>query len=1184
MEKEKNKFYKKIDPYLSRFSGINEFDKGVINCEYNVIVHQTNQSIKTILATRAFEYTQKNIFYITRDDKIAEEIMEDFEVLVPPLVPLINVRENNPPPLNPSPPKVFFIPDYETLPDEKRSPHYMIRAQRMRAISHLLSGQPAIYVMSYKNFIRNIINPEYIQKNILHINISDDFDPSELILYLTNCGYEYVSQIEKVGQFSKRGGIIDIFSPNYQNPLRFEFWGDEIISIRSFSVETQRSEKREIKGVTIIPCREVILNEETKTSPLSEKIAEKGFYEGIEQDISILYKGRYSLVNYTQITNYNLQITNQITNYNLQITNVPPINVEEEGEEKNNTIFFFDKIEQITDSPILHNQLSILHSPSPTPDSPFSIIHSPSSIIHSPFSIIHYPSSIIHSPLSIIHSPLSLHADPSPFFNSDLQILEEHINSLTQSGYTIFIQNENEAQKNRMIQLLGESANKVHLTIGVLHKGFIFHDIKVAVFTDHEIFKRVKHKKLDIAFSRGEALVDYESLKPGDYIVHIDHGIGIYEGIKVLSVGDKKIECLTIQYAGTDKVYVPTWQLSLVAKYVSEEGTAPHINKIGTKTWETIKQKARKSIELVVDDIVNLYAERKLRKGIVFQPDTDWQLAMEAAFIYDDTPDQITATNEIKKDMEKDLPMERLLCGDVGFGKTEVAIRVAFKAVMSDYQVAVVVPTTLLADQHYQVFRERLAQFPVKIALLSRFRTNAQIKNDLELLKKGEIDIVIGTHRLFSNDVAFKRIGLLIIDEEHRFGVKHKEKIRQLKANVDTLYMSATPIPRTMNMILSKLKAMSLIQTSPKARLPIRTVIVPYNTEIIKDAIQREIDRGGQVYFVHNRVETIETIYIELRNLMPHIRIIIGHGQLPERQLEKVLVDFAEHKYDVLLATTIIESGIDIPNTNTILINRADMFGLAQLYQIRGRVGRSNRRAYAYLIIPKKLHEIARKRLETLTEYESLGAGYHIAMRDLEIRGAGTLLGTKQSGVITSVGFNFYNKLLDQAVKNILKENPKGMWDEDENREELRQIELGTDFYFPADFITDERQKLQIYKRMVAFEKEEDFDELATELKDRYGSLPELANNVLEYFKIRFLTKKIGLKSFMILTNKMIVEYDEQNLPHRKILANLIASSEVALSFDTTDCLRIVFDFSEEMARDKKRKLLFALSVIRLIS
>jgi transcription-repair coupling factor (superfamily II helicase) len=1144
MEKHKNKFYTHIDSILSETSYINDFDQVVLRGESAAIVNAANSSIKLILATRTQQNTKKNIWYITRDDKLAEDIAEDFAVL--------NTDS-----------QVFFIPDFETLPYEERSPHYMIRSQRMRAISNLLieSETPKIFCLSFRNLIRNIINPRYIREKILSIKMGDEFDITDLLEHLVNIGYEHVTLIEKVGQMSRRGGIVDIFSPNYDLPFRLDFFGDQICSIRFFSVSTQRSEATELLNIHIVPSREVVMNDEATHSSLAGKIAIRGLYEGIEGDIPLIYLGKYSFFDYAKLSgdfvmffdNFAFDF-DQWTEYHEEISQTY-IKIKSKKSDR--------KIADVDRVILKKNELEDLIKK-------YSV--------HFLNSTDMYYSSFIKP-----FTPLYIYAEPSPFFDADMQILYQHIQEFHEKGYQIFIQNENEAQKNRISQLLSENLQYVKLTIGVLHRGFIYHDAKLVVLTDHEIFRRVKHKKLNVAFSKGEAVLDYDSIKPGDYIVHINHGIGVYEGIKTIDSEGLQIECLCVRYTDNDMLYVPTWQLKLVAKYVSEEGVTPTINKLGSKSWENTKQKARKQIELVVEDIVNLYAERKLRKGIEFAPDSDWQTELEQSFIYDDTPDQTTATAEIKRDMESELPMERLLCGDVGFGKTEVAIRVAFKAVMSGYQVAVLVPTTLLAEQHYQVFRERLAQFPVKVTMLSRFRTPAQIKNDLKEISEGKIDIVIGTHRLLSADVIFHRIGLLIIDEEHRFGVKHKDKIRQMRTNVDTLYMSATPIPRTMNMILSKLKSMSLIQTSPKARLPIRTLIVPYDFDVIKDAITREVDRGGQVYFVHNRIETIHIVYEQLRKLLPNIRIIIGHGQQPERELEKVMIDFAEHQYDVLLATTIIESGIDIPNTNTIIVNRADLFGLAQLYQIRGRVGRSNRRAYAYLCVPNNLTGIARKRLETLTEYESLGAGYQIAMRDLEIRGAGSLLGNKQSGVITSVGFNFYNRLLETAVKNMLTQNPNGIWDDDEELKEIRKIELGTDYYFPPDYITDEKQKLQIYRRLVDYQKLSDFDDIAIELADRYGSLPDLAKNVIEYFRVRFISIELGLKTFMILTSKMIIEFDPKNLPPRQLLAKLIGCSPVPLSFDTTLGLRIIFTYDEKMAADKQKKLEFAFKMIEMI-
>nr|HPR18676.1 transcription-repair coupling factor [Candidatus Cloacimonadota bacterium] len=632
----------------------------------------------------------------------------------------------------------------------------------------------------------------------------------------------------------------------------------------------------------------------------------------------------------------------------------------------------------------------------------------------------------------------------------------------------------------------------------------------------------------------------------------------VYAGLNKLQVDGNIIECLTLNYAENDVVYVPTYQLALVSKFVSEEGMTPVVHKLGSKKWENIKSRAKKQIELVAEDLIKLYAERRLRRGITFDQDNVWQAEMEESFIYEDTPDQETATQEIKADMESEAPMERLLCGDVGFGKTEVAIRAAFKAVMSGWQVAVLVPTTLLAEQHYLVFRERLAQYPVRIAMFSRFRSPANIKKDVARLALGEIDIAIGTHRLLSNDIKYKKLGLLVIDEEHRFGVRHKDKLRQIKSNVDTLYMSATPIPRTMYMALSKLKELSLIRTSPKARLPIRTVIVPWDKDVIKDAINREVDRGGQVFFVHNRVQTIESVATELKKLLPNVTFGIGHGQLPERQLEEITLDFSHHKFDVLIATTIIESGIDIPNANTIIINRADMFGLAQLYQIRGRVGRSNRRAYAYLIIPPKMNDDARKRLETLIEYESLGSGYQIAMRDMELRGAGTLLGTKQSGIINSIGFNYYNRLLESAIENIQSEKPKAEWNEEETPS-IERLRVESDYYFPEDYIASEKERLDIYRKMLEFQEIERFDDLERELIDRFGEIPQQAMSAVNYFRLRLLIEKIGLESLRMRRDSITVEFNSIRMPSRNKLSDFVGTFKYPFKIDATKNLKLIF-------------------------
>jgi transcription-repair coupling factor (superfamily II helicase) len=1136
---------KLLSKQLNDSKSIREFSDIVKNSEKTGIFTQLNFSLKSLLLAQAFNISKKNIILVSLDDRQAEEYYDDLRLI-----------------LNDE--MVRFLPDYEILPYEERSPHYVIRAERIKVLSDIISQKPKIYSLSLRSLIQSISTFETLKDAIFEIKQGMEFEMSTLIDMITNSGYEYDFNVIKPGQFSKRGGIIDVFSPNYPLPIRIEYFGDEIYSIRHFNIETHRSEGKELKKATIIPAREVIITSIDKDSPLREKIELKGYYDGIEQDIPLLFKEKSTLLNYFNPKKSIIFWDNihSLSQYAEDII-LDCVDLWEKAkkEDKKRLIArpedMFLPVSEI-------NKLTSLFS---------------NHILTSAYYDVKYN---LFTPKQI--EEIDFPSEPAPVIEANLVLLESFLDKYLDMGYIIYIQSENVAQMQRMQELLPDLKDKIYFTIGVLHKGFVLKDAKIAILTDHEIFQRLKRKKVDQNFAQGEALVDYDSIKPGDYIVHIDYGIGIYEGLKVLNIDGRKIECLSIQYAEGSRIYVPAWQMDIIAKYVSEEGVAPTINKLGTKQWEQAKARAKKQIEMVVDEIVDLYAERNVRSGIHFSTDNDWQTDMEESFIFEETPDQRKVTEEIKRDMESNKPMERLLCGDVGFGKTEIAIRAAFKAVMSGYQVAVLVPTTLLAEQHFTVFKERLAQFPVKVALLSRFRTNAQKESDLVALAQGKMDIIIGTHRLLSTDVRFRSLGLLIIDEEHRFGVKHKDKIRQIKTNVDTLYMSATPIPRTLNMVLCNLKSISVIQTSPKARLPIRTVIVKYDKDVIKEAILREVDRGGQVYFLHNRVESINSIAADLQELLPNIRFRIGHGQLPEKELESILADFSDHKFDVLVATTIIESGIDIPNANTIIINQADMFGMAQLYQIRGRVGRSNRRAYAYLVIPNHVTPEARKRLETLTEYESLGSGYQIAMRDLEIRGAGSLLGTKQSGAINTIGFNFYNRLLEQAIKNIQEKNPNGIWDEEE-RNDIRRIEIESDFYFPFDYISNEKEKISIYKRMIAFKNTKDFDQLKAELKDRFGNIPPLALRTLEYYRLRMYSIQIGLSSFQIKANSIVCEYDKKNLPDRAKLMKIVPKIEYPFKFDTTntEALKLIIDISNANF-DKDKKIAYGEKIVQLLA
>ena len=1111
--------YEKINEIIGKSDFIREIDS-IISAQNNqTLFHGLNRSAKALLLAHIFKKTGKNIIFISADDKMAEDYLDDFDLLV-------GSQYSR------------FLPDYEVLPYEERSPHYIIRAQRIDTMTAAVSNQPAIFSVSLRAFLRKMVPADIFSKNIINLSLYEDYNPDLLVSNLVSMGYENQYQISKVGDIARRGGIVDVFSPSLHKPVRIEFFGDEIESIRVFSINTQKSTGEVLEEISLIPSREFSINDiaESTSKELWTRIHENDFYEGIELDVSLLLPRVETFLKYFEQDNC-LIFWDEYQFF---------------------SSYFYELQEEIID---MYAKARTKFNKKVLPD-PKNLFDDEQNLSKIFSSHTNYFLSAGYQDFDVVKHKLEAPFVNPDSFNNDLEQLEVMLTDKIGAGYKIIIQSDNRSQSKRMQDLLEEFENKIDFTIGVFQKGFEFIDAKLLVLTDHEIFSRYKRKRRTIKFSKEEILVDYDSLKPGDYIVHIDHGVGIFTGLKKLSVEGSTTECLTIKYSGNDVVYVPTYQLNLVSRFVSEEGISPEINKLGSKKWQNTKSRAKKQIELVAEDLIALYAERKSRKGIAHAADSSWQMEMEESFIYEATSDQLKTTQEIKTDMESEIPMERLLCGDVGFGKTEVAIRAAFKAVMSGYQVAVLVPTTLLAEQHYLVFKERLAQYPVKLAMFSRFRSKANIDRDIKLIQSGGIDIAIGTHRLFSKDIIFNKLGLLIIDEEHRFGVRHKDKLRKLKSNVDTLYMSATPIPRTLHMALSRLKELSLIRTSPKARLPIRTVVVPFDPDVVKDAISRELDRGGQVFFVHNRVQTIETITAELRKLVPHARFGIGHGQLPEKQLESVMLDFSNNKFDVLVATTIIENGIDIPNANTIIINRADTFGLAQIYQIRGRVGRSNRRAYAYMIIPPQLTEIARIRLETLIEYDSLGSGYQIAMRDMELRGAGSLLGTKQSGIMNSVGFSYYNRLLEKAIDNFQKDNPNPNWDEEDDNLRLKNIRIEQDHYIPHDYVTDEKHRLEIYKRMLSFDSNEQFSELKNELKDRFGPIPEQVNNSVLYYRLKMLAEKAMMKTVQIKKNQFIMEFDNTLLPNRQVIARMMKDFNYPVKFDTTGDLKIIFTIS----------------------
>ncbi|MCD4690141.1 transcription-repair coupling factor, partial [bacterium] len=734
-------------------------------------------------------------------------------------------------------------------------------------------------------------------------------------------------------------------------------------------------------------------------------------------------------------------------------------------------------------------------------------------------------------------------------FGSNLDSLRAHITALARDNH-VSIMCDNRGQITRLTELLGDAVTDVALDVGSLEMGFFVPDARLVVYTDHDIFDRYRRRRRP-KFRGGAPISSFEALVEGDYVVHVNHGIGRYIGMTRVEADGRLIDCVVVEYADTGKLYVPADEIDRLQKYVGKEEHRPRLSKLGGVAWTKTKARAKKAVEELARELLDLYAARKARPGTAFPADNVWQQELEASFIYEDTVDQVRATEEIKRDMESSKPMDRLICGDVGFGKTEVAIRAAFKSVMAGKQVAVLVPTTILAQQHLTTFRDRFAEYPVEVDVLSRFRTANEQKEVIQRLADGKVDIIIGTHRLISKDVEFKDLGLLIIDEEQQFGVLHKETIQRIRKTVDVLTMTATPIPRTLHMSIMGARDMSLIVTPPRDRLPVRTEIADFNDDLIVEAIMREVDRGGQIYFVHNRVQTIEAMASYIHELLPELVIEVGHGQMPERQLESVMRRFLEGGIDVLVCSMIIESGLDIPNVNTIIINRADRFGLAQLYQLRGRVGRSNHRAYAYLLIPedKSLSAIARRRLAAIQEFTDLSSGYKLAMRDLEIRGAGNILGARQHGHMMAVGFNLYARLLREAVRR-----QKG---EEVVVELETTINIKVDAYIPDGYVADNDMKIDIYKRIRDAATEEAVEQLRAELADRFGRPPVEVGSLLDVQALRVVCRDAGIEDVRVDGRFIVARFAASRSPKPSRVKRAVETSGFPLEFDATAGLAV---------------------------
>lgn len=1004
-----------------------------------------------------------------------------------------------------------------------------LAGERLRCIQKIIAAQDNktnITVITTIDGCVDMLMPlQRYRDNIIHFKNSDIIDTEKLISKLVGIGYTRVPMIDGQGQFAVRGGIIDIFSYTDETPVRIELWDDEIDSIRFFDVESQRSVEK-IQTYDVFPATEWILSEDEIDAGFEEvkDEVEKQLVtlgndkkKKTQQEMDACNRLRHAYADFERTRDYSkfiLSFTDEIEGF----TDYFP---------KDETVFVLDEPDRIMERMEL---ISYEYEESMKNRLEGGYVVASQTKLMRPIAEVYknMQSSRLMLLSSLDYKPkmlkpadyLRIDARSISSYNNSFEYLADDINKYKRTGYRVVLVCNSRTRAARIVADLEELGTQsyfsedydkeimpgtVMVTYGNIHRGFEYPLIGFVIITENDIFTSRTRKKQKKKYE-GRSIAGFNELNVGDYVVHEMHGLGVYKGIEKITVEGVEKDYIKIEYAGNSNLYVLATQLDRLQKYAaSDTEKKPKLNKLGSVEWNKTKAKVHGAVEEIAKDLVELYSIRQNQKGYAFGPDTVWQKEFEEMFPYEETDDQLNAIADTKADMESTRIMDRLICGDVGYGKTEVAIRAAFKAVQEGKQVAYLVPTTILAQQHFNTFEQRMKNFPLKVAQLSSFRTNKEIKETLADLKKGFVDVVIGTHRLLSKDVEFKDLGLLIIDEEQRFGVAHKEKIKKLKNNIDVLTLSATPIPRTLHMSLVGIRDMSVLEEPPVDRVPIQTFVTEHNDEMIREAINRELARGGQVYYVYNRVRSIDEAAAHIQELVPQANVAFAHGQMEKRELEKIMVDFINGDIDVLISTTIIETGMDISNVNTMIIEDADKFGLSQLYQLRGRVGRSNRTAYAFLLYrrDRMLTEVAEKRLSAIREFSDFGSGFKIAMKDLEIRGAGNVLGKSQHGHMAAVGYDLYCKMLNEAVNDL-----KGIKNEYSFE---TNVDLSVDAYIPSTYIKSEYQKLDIYKRIAAIESEEELSDMKDELVDRYGSLSTPAVNLLNIALIKSMAHKIGI-------------------------------------------------------------------------
>jgi transcription-repair coupling factor (superfamily II helicase) len=1066
-----------------------------------VEIKSAEGALASILVSLLFEQRKTSLLLICQDDVRAESVKEDLIALAGEDL-------------------VAYFPLSEFFPHRKLASDNISQSYRMDTIERLSELQKLVVVTSAQAVARLLPDIEKIKlrRRAIKIGLALKFD--EFLHDLIKMGYLRQPIVERMGEMSVRGGLMDVFPFSRENPIRIEFWGDQIESIREFDVETQRSLKP-IPELSLYP----IQREENHQNSVGRK---KYQYTKEASLLNLFPKETLIILQQPEL------IYTQVQQSHAELEKLYHLGQSDFDLEKDR------------------------RSPHLSADELRALVNE-------------FQNLNLISVKSGKHPLVQFSSTQQPALQGNLKLLNSSVRELFEEKKSvnsdpIYFLCDYHDQAERMKEMFEDRhfpENLLQVEVCGLHEGFYLREAGLVVFTDHQFYGRQRRLRAGKQFKKGLNFNQLKMLRSGDFVVHDDFGIGIYKGLKRIKVGENERECIQIAYQDNDIVYVPLDRMMRVQKYSAREGVQPQINKLGGADWERLKLKTKKKIKDIAQDLIAIYAARKAQNGYAFSKDSLWQKELEASFPYEDTPDQSLATITIKKDMESTKPMDRLICGDVGFGKTELAVRAAFKAVNDNKQVAVLVPTTILAQQHFRTFKERLAQFPVKVDVLSRFRTPAEQQKIIESVGNGTIDVIIGTHKLFSKALKFKDLSLLIIDEEQRFGVKQKERLKEINNTVDVLTMTATPIPRTLHMSLLGARDMSNINTAPKERLPILTEVAEFDQDLIREAILREMQRGGQVFFVYNRVKTIEAAAAMVKRIVPEARVAVAHGQMNEHSLERIMLQFLDKRFDVLVCTTIIENGLDIPNVNTIILHRADRYGLSELYQLRGRVGRTNQRAFAYLLIPpvSKMNSIALKRVQTIEEFTNLGAGFQIALRDLEIRGAGNLLGAEQSGFIAALGFELYCKILDDAVNEITgkAESVKSQFLIEPTEV---QVNVNFDIFIPNTYIDRSDLRLDYYRRLVSALKTEDIQSIQEELRDRFGKYPEEVSNLFHILIIKLVCAQLGIAKILLEKQKFIAEfipqiYELKQKNFKEWAANLVKDSLMTFEFIPQDTLKI---------------------------